>query len=297
MPNKNESRVFTEANHTIFKELIEGETWEGISSTCDPDEQYNLFNEIYMKHYNTAYPLKKHRVRREHERVEPKPWILPWLEEACARKQNLYHLKVTQPSEENSAAYEKMNKFCKKHTDLAKERYYKKQFEKHKDSSKNQWKIINGLLNRNKKKLEQTRLKNTDGTILSADQAVAERFNSYFSSIAANIKTQISSRQTFDPGGFHKHLNGSCPNSIYLKPTEAVEIQNVIGSLKNKATLDSKIEPLKIAGNCNNFATALATVINTSFTEGKFPQALKLAKVTPIHKGGTKTEVSNYRPI
>ena len=66
---------------------------------------------------------------------------------------------------------------------------------------------------------------------------------------------------------------------------------------KNKATLDTKIEPLKIASSCDNFTTVLAKVINSSFDQGKFPQELKIAKVVPIHKGGTTTDVSNYRPI
>ena len=190
-----------------------------------------------------------------------------------------------------------MDKFCKKHVDLAKERYYKKQFDKFKDSSKKMWKIINGLLNRNRRRNEQMRLKDADGTLLSTDTAVAEKFNGYFSSIASNIKSQISARQTFDPGGFQQHLLGSPSQSMYVEPTNAIEVQKIICSLKNKATLDSKIEPLKAANTCSTFSVALAKVINTSFSNGIFPQALKMASVVPIHKDGSKLDVKNYRPI
>ena len=144
---------------------------------------------------------------------------------------------------------------------------------------------------------DQIRLRDTDGTILSTNSAVAEKFNGYFSSIAANIKSQISSRQTFDPGGFQDYLTGSCPTSIYLEPATPTEIHRIIIGLKNKATLDSKIEPLKIASTCQNFVCTFGTVVNTSFAEGTFPKALKTAKVTPIHKGGSKLDVANYRPI
>ena len=34
-----------------------------------------------------------------------------------------------------------------------------------------------------------------------------------------------------------------------------------------------------------------------SFTQGIFPDELKLARVVPIYKSGDKKEVSNYRPI
>ena len=157
--------------------------------------------------------------------------------------------------------------------------------------------FYDGLLNRGRKGTGRIRLKDTDGTILSTDQAVAEKFNGYFSNIAAKIKSQISARQTFDPGGFQDFLHDSCSESLYLKPAEPSEIQKTILCLKNKATLDSKIEPLKVASSCQNFLLILTKVVNASFTEGVFPKALKIAKVTPIYKGGSKLDVSNYRPI
>jgi hypothetical protein len=86
--------------------------------------------EVLDKFGHTAYPLQK-------ERADPKPWILPWLEEACARKQNLYHLKVTNPSGKNSATYDKMNKFCKKHKIIAEQRYYKSSLKSTRIAKKN----------------------------------------------------------------------------------------------------------------------------------------------------------------
>lgn len=38
-------------------------------------------------------------------------------------------------------------------------------------------------------------------------------------------------------------------------------------------------------------------IINTSFHTGTYPDALRIAKVTPIFKKGDKTEPGNYRPI
>ena len=295
---KQEVRLFREANHHIFEQLIQGETWEDVINTEGSSNKYDKFCEVYTKHYDTAYPLKNQRIRRKHERSDPKPWILPWLEEACARKNKLFHTKTVKPTLENIAAYERHEKFCKKHVDNAKKRYYKKQFEKFKDSSKKQWTIINGLLNRGRKQGSAFRLRDPDGSILSTDSAVAERFNTYFSGIAANIKSQINSRRTFDPGGFDEYLQGPCSQSIYLSPTEAHEVNKTICSLKNKSTLDSKIEPMKIANSCsNNFSCTIANIVNSSFSEGIFPHALKTAKVIPIHKGGSKDDVSNYRPI
>ena len=109
--------------------------------------------------------------------------------------------------------------------------------------------MINGLLNRSVRNRESIKLKNEDGNIISRSSEVAAKFNEYFSSIASNIKTQISARLTFDPGGFQNFLQAPTSNSIYLNPVTPSEVQDVINKLKNKATLNTKIAPMKTE-NC-----------------------------------------------
>ena len=41
----------------------------------------------------------------------------------------------------------------------------------------------------------------------------------------------------------------------------------------------------------------ICKIIDTSFTAGVFPDALKIVKVIPIHKGGSTQDVNNFRPI
>ena len=254
-----------------------------------------FFAKTYMKHYDSAYPTIKNRVRRKNERLKSKPWILPWLEDAIARKQNLYFESVTNPSVR--ITYKKLQKFCDKHVDIAKKKYYKKFFDDHKDNSKKQWQMINNLLNRNSKKSGTIKLfDDTKNKQLSSPIDVASHFNTYFTSIASNLKAQ-NTRLVFDPGGFEQFLDGPCQNSMFLRPVNSNEVHDVIKSFKNKSTLDSKISALKVASECNTFTDVLAMMINNSFEFGIFPEPLKTARVVPIYKEGSKTEVSNYRPI
>ena len=46
-----------------------------------------------------------------------------------------------------------------------------------------------------------------------------------------------------------------------------------------------------------NILTPLTNIINATLSTGIFPDKLKLAKVVPIYKNGTKDNPSNYRPI
>ena len=75
------------------------------------------------------------------------------------------------------------------------------------------------------------------------------------------------------------------------------EVFSTINSFRNKSTRDTKISAIKIANTSYSFTSTLAKVINKSFHEGVFPEQMKLAKVIPVHKGGTKTDIGNYRPI
>ena len=292
-----QTRVFNSANDYVFKNLIASETWNEVYSEECAERQYDKFCDIYSNIYNQAYPQRNKGPRRKYERRDPKPWILPWLEEACARRQSLYHDKVRNPTALNIAAHKKLDKFCNKHINKAKSVYYKKFFDDHRDNSKKQWQLINGLLNRKSEYRDNIRLKDEHGNLLSTEPDVAARFNEYFSSIASNIKSQISARQTFDPGGFDKYLRNPVPNSIYLKPVAASEVHEIVNKLKNKATLDTKIGPMKIANGDFKFTETFAHVVNSSFNQGLFPNSLKQAKVVPIHKGGCTSNVANYRPI
>ena len=43
--------------------------------------------------------------------------------------------------------------------------------------------------------------------------------------------------------------------------------------------------------------TSLAIMLNTSIETSQFPNLWKLARITPIFKGGDRSDKSNYRPI
>ena len=92
-------------------------------------------------------------------------------------------------------------------------------------------------------------------------------------------------------------MGPSTVNSLHLHSSEPTEIQEHIKSLKNKATADSKTEALKALVDDERFVTVFSSVLNASMINGIFPEQLKFAKVCPIHKSGSKTDVANYRPI
>ena len=290
-----EYRLFNEANNDKFKELLDNEPWDELNELDNADNKYNKFVEIYTKHYDTAYPLISRRVRRKNERVLPKPWITEWLEDACNRKNLLYYEFVENPNEQNKNKYDKMCKFCEKHIAIAKKKYYKKYFDEHVDNSRKKWQMINKLLNRKKGKVQINKLVDSSGKTITKPEEISDKFNDYFSNIASNLKTKIETPASSDD--YKHYLKHPVPNSIVTLNILNHEVKDIIRNFKNKTTRDTKISVLKLAAENDNFIKALTKTIEASFDQGIFPESLKIAQVVPIHKEGSKTDVSNYRPI
>ena len=173
-----EFRIINEANSQKFHELITEEHWD-LPEGLDAQQQFDEFNKIYISHYNNAFPLKTERVRCKKERLDPKPWILPWLEEASDRKNRLYFVWVKNPTDTNHEKYKKMKKFVDKHVKKAKAKYYEKYFTEHKNNSK-------------KKRISVTKLIDKNGNNIKSPQQISEKFNDYFVNIAENLKSKIS---------------------------------------------------------------------------------------------------------
>ena len=289
-------RVFNDANHAAFYNLIDSETWDDIDPDLSAQDQYDKFDVIISKHYNSAFPIKLNTNRRKNERVDPKPWILPWLENACERKQEFY-LKFTKNNTiENKIKYERMKSFCKKHTEKAKSKYTIKMFEQHRGNSKKQWQIINGLLNRNNKKSGIKKLLDNTGSAISSPSKISEFMNDYFVTVAPKLKQNVHN-SNLNNSNYLDNLPSPPLSSMFLSPTTPKEISDIISKLQNKCTMDMRVSAIKIADTTIRFSGLMSQLVNASFRDGIFPQQLKCARVIPIHKGGSRSTASNYRPI
>ena len=149
--------------------------------------------------------------------------------------------------------------------------------------------MINNLLNRNKKTISVNRLINDDSLVLNTSSEISDSFNTYFSYIVTNLKQSITSVNV----EFNDYLIATVENFINLTLADASEVHGIINNFQNTATRDTKRSALKIANASFNFTSTLATIINKSFQQGIFPDQLKIAKVIPIHKEGSKTDGGN----
>ena len=75
-------------------------------------------------------------------------------------------------------------------------------------------------------------------------------------------------------------------------------MNDIIANLsENKANDSYDIPPKRMKMVRMTISKPFALKANSSFSLGIFPKKLKFAKVTPVHKGKSKLELGNYRPI
>ena len=76
------------------------------------------------------------------------------------------------------------------------------------------------------------------------------------------------------------------------------EIENIIDNLKRKNSSGfNNISNNLVRSVQKDISLPLLDIINMSLITGTVSSRWKTAKVIPLHKGGEKTDLNNYRPI
>ena len=132
----------------------------------------------------------------------------------------------------------------------------------------------------------------SEHNVVVREDNLADFFNQRFASQGERVSRSISAMSV------EEFQSERILNSMYLHPTSENEIHCSIADIKiGKASGIDELfaEVLKIS--------ALAIVpyqqkfINQTFGQGEFRDCVKIAKVIPLFKFGSKTDVDNYRSI
>ena len=155
------------------------------------------------------------------------------------------------------------------------------------------WSVLNELMGKkhNAKSIKQLEINNQ---ITENQQEIADKFNDYFINIGPTLAKKIQASKKL----LSEYHIRSYSDSMFLFPTTDMEIINIIHDLKNSSSSDYNGIPVKVIKQCSTELSHKLTYINNqSMSDGIFPDQLKIAKVTPIHKAGDIKCLTNYRPI
>jgi hypothetical protein len=131
-----------------------------------------------------------------------------------------------------------------------------------------------------------------NGVQINDNNDIANVFNNFFVNVAANIKNGI-------PPSTESHDSHIIRNRIQFDfgPVTSRQIQRTVSSFINKKCSLGEIPISIIKSVIKIIAPILSVLITNCVTSGVYPTNLKIARVVPIFKKGSKYSTTNYRPI
>ena len=172
----------------------------------------------------------------------------------------------------------------------SKNTYNKNYFYNNKHKSSEIWKGIRIIVNIKTKKASNTKLL-INNNLISDPSKIGNIFNYHFSTIGSKIEQKIP----WAPGNYTDYFNKkdsngkACINpdnlSFFLAPTVPAEIEKLIDGFDIKKSTGPNSIPVFILKLFKAFFSYfLSKLVNLCFEAGEFPDLLKIAKVTPLHK-------------
>ena len=171
----------------------------------------------------------------------------------------------------------------------AKANYFHSEFTKYQGNTKKTWEIINSNIKKSFRD-KTINLKEDENTIQL--DAVPNKFIDYFSNIASQLVSEIAPSDR----NAESYLKDRNFNSFFMVPIVNKEVEIAISSLKSSGSIFS-ISAAVLEDTKHIISGILSNIFNLCVVQGYFPEELKLGRITPIHKKGSKTVINNYRPV
>ena len=268
--------------------------WNQIYFCNNVNEAYDTFHSLFNECCNAHAPIV---VRSLKNIKKKKPWINKSIKKLINKKHKLFS-KVIKSGYANTTVseYKRVRNMVTKLLRDSKKNYYTNLFFESRNNSTKTWETINNLLGKktNTGPTLPDKLINEVGIEISDPKTIVDSFNDFFTNIGPNLSRQVCPT----PKKFSEFLAQPLNKSFFLTPTSYEEVFNLINSLdKKKSTGNDNLPAKLIIIAADHIARPLSYIFNLSFSQGKFPDSLKIARVIPLYKKGSKDNPGNYRPI
>lgn len=284
-------RNFSEKNISFFNDLLLSVNWDDVFTSEDIDKQFSVFLYKLSSSFNVAFPLITKSSSNKHSKPT---WLTEEVVWTRERLKDLYIIQRDFPSDHHRSLYKDSKKKYQKLISSLKSSHAADRLKNSKNVSKTVWQIVSD--NTGKDHASQKHIQELlDGGVIANDpQQIAGIFNKAFTSPSLN---------QFNTGiGKHCFSNSSkvtdCPKSFFIAPADSLEMYKTISSLKPSSSSDIfEMSPSVIRQVALPLCVPLTQLFNNSVLQGKVPSDMKLSKVIPIFKKGSRSSPQQYRPI
>ena len=279
-----EKRMFTKNNNDIFKNKLLGTDWSSMGINTFLSKFHNIFQCSFKK--------RNRRIVIQNNSAGIK-WTTKGLRVSSKMKRVLC---VSHGSCHNTILTYKSNyiRLFRKVVKGAKSIAVTDQIQKAKNKSKEIWQVVNRHRNKAKQRSFKRLIVNMDDRIIDDPREVANVFAEHFN----NCNHSLDNAEEYNSLFYLKESTDRVNSEMRLTIVTAEEIVKIVGSMPNKTSSGYDDLPISVIKQHIEFlAEPLSAFFNKCFDDGIFPEQLKIAKVIPLHKKGSQTDIKNYRPI
>ena len=294
-PKFTETRNFSKSNLTKFNDTLLRFDWSNVLSSNDTQISYSNFSDSFFTLYNLHFPLKKIKFNKKYHKLEI--WMSSGLLTSRREKIRLSKQCFLNPTLLNVSTYKKYRNLYNILLRAAKKMSYDKLFQKYQTNLARTWQLINELINKKpKKNMSSFSHIIVNNSKIEDPFTIANLFNEFFTSIAQTIADDII--PTDKPPDIFPPSPDDVTFDTSKEPVTHSEVYETIKMLQKKKTPDMfGVSVFFISKFALTLSKPLRHIFSLSLSQGVVPQQLKIAKVIPIFKNGSKESMDNYRPI
>ena len=250
----------------------------------DVNNNFSLLTQA-INETTVSFTVEKEFVQNENNI----PWYSKKIKNQILLRDKYLKQYLANPTSANKLRYTASRNYTNRLIKSEKFNFYNTKFESKMKQPGRFYRDLNKLSGRNVTK-DEVRIIEPEHNVVVREDNLSDFFNQRFASQGERVSGTITAMS------IEEFQSERTLNSMYLYPTSLDEIHRSIADIKiGKATGIDELsaEVLKISALA--IVPYLQKVINQTFSRGEFPDCLKIAKVFPLFKSGSKTDVDNYR--
>ena len=268
---------------------------------------YEKFDTEFKTLLNSHAPLRKKTIRSNDA-----PFMSKRLRKEImfrSRKRNLFH---KDPTTDNWNKFRIQRNKCTRLIRDAKRKYYQSLNLKILKDNKKFWKTVKPIFS-DKVAHEGLEKLIEGGKIVESKNEVSEIMNDYYSNVTNTLDIHNIPRESCDESqdslenvisAFKNHpsvlrirLMQNTSTKMEFKSVERDQLKKIILALKKKAAPEGDIPVSVLKQSIEAYLDTFSDVLQSSVNNCAFPDVLKLADVTPLHKTDSRFLKENYRPV
>ena len=291
---KSQSHMITKRNFKHFNDqsfIAELQNSDIRYTLQIPDVEMALefFNKTFISIIDKHAPWKRLRVKNSSP-----PWFTPELSALLKQKNRSWILARKSRDPSHWASFRQIRNQCTAAVAHAKSKYFLDLVTSSYSDPSKFWKAVNSDKSKATTVLP-TQVKYND-CLITEQKEIHQAFNRHF----VNAGNLFDSNHPGPPTGENHQVQAeSQPDfNFHFQPLSCTDVLCALQTIDaRKSTGEDGLDPFFLKLAAPLIYEEITHIFNLSLLLGTFPISWKTAHVTPLHKGGDRGDLNNYRPI